>query len=265
MSQQPDFSILDRPEILQFIFHPRKESGRPIPPFAENLTIDTEDGHQVGARCYLTDPAMPHVLFFHGNGEIAEDYDDIGPVYVNFGLNFMVADFRGYGRSTGNPTIAAMFSDAHAVLDYFTEWMRQNQRTGPLWIMGRSLGSAPAIELAAARPDQIAGLVIESGFAHTHDLLMRLGINPEWIGLSNRAVFSNAEKLSCFAGPTLIIHGEYDQIIPLSHARDLHDRSPAARKKLHIIPNADHNSLMMVGGRTYFEIIRDFILHSDME
>ena len=40
---------------------------------------------------------------------------------------------------------------------------------------------------------------------------------------------------------------------------------PAARKELHIIPNADHNSLMMVGGRTYFEIIRDFILHSDME
>ncbi|MEZ4577270.1 MAG: hypothetical protein R2875_04450 [Desulfobacterales bacterium] len=158
-----------------------------------------------------------------------------------------------------------MFSDAHAVLDYFTEWMRQNQRTGPLWIMGRSLGNAPASWAPQRSSGRIAGLVIESGFAHTHDLLMRLGINPEWIGLSNRAVFQRRKTLR-FAGPTLIIHGEYDQIIPLSHARDLHDRSPAARKKtLHIIPNADHNSLMMVGGRTYFEIIRDCSLHSDTE
>lgn len=261
--QQPDVSALDRPEILQFIFHPRTESGRPVPAYAETMNIDTEDGHRIGARLYLSNSQAPHLLFFHGNGEIAEDYDDIGPVYMNFGLNFMVADFRGYGRSTGNPTISAMFSDAHAVFHHFTNWMKQNHRTGPLWIMGRSLGSASAIALAAAYPKQVRGLIVESGFAHTADLFKRLGIRTEHSGIREAALFSNAEQIARYPGPTLILHGEQDQIIPVFHARDLHDRAPARQKQLHIISGADHNTLMLVAGRNYFEIIQKFILDAN--
>ena len=259
MSQQPDYSALDRPEILNFLFHPRKESGRAVPDFAVNREIETENGIHIGTRLYLTDPEKPHILFFHGNGEIAEDYDEIGDVYLNFGLNFIVADYRGYGRSSGEPGIASMFSDAHSVFRHFADWLSQKRRTGPLWIMGRSLGSASAIEVAASYPEQISGLVIESGFARTKELLQRLGIDPDRLGVTDSQIFSNAAKLSRFAGPTLIIHGEYDQIIPVHHGKELFDRSPATAKKLHIIENADHNTLMMVGGRNYFETIRDFI------
>jgi len=128
-----------------------------------------------------------------------------------------------------------------------------------LWIMGRSLGSASAIELAASYPEKMKGLIIESGFAHTLPLLQRLGINTEILKIEDSQVFSNAEKLSRFAGPTLIIHGQYDQIIPLQHGKDLFSCSPAGRKKMQIINGADHNTLLMIGGRQYFEIIRDFI------
>ena len=259
MIQQPDFSALDRPEIVNLLFHPRKESGRAVPEFALNREIETDDGTRIGARLYLTEPENPHILFFHGNGEIAEDYDDIGKIYINLGLNFIVADYRGYGRSSGLPGIAAMFADAHAVFNHFSGWLVQDQRTGPLWIMGRSLGSAPAIELAACYPKQIDGLVIESGFADTIELLRRLGINTDRFGIENSRVFSNAAKLAGFSGPTLIIHGQYDQVIPLRHGKDLFEQSPATLKKLHIIDGADHNTLMMIGGRDYFLTIQDFI------
>jgi len=263
MYKKADPSVLDRPEILNFLFHPRKESGRTVPAFALNLDIEldtaTDDGIHIGTRLYLTDPDSPHILFFHGNGEIAEDYDDIGSIYMNFGLNFLVVDYRGYGRSNGMPSISSMFSDAHFVLKHFFGWLEQNQRKGPLWLMGRSLGSASAIELAASFSDKINGLIIESGFAHTLPLLQRLGINTDVCGIKDSQVFSNAEKLSRFTGPTLIIHGQYDQIIPLQHGKDLFARSPADRKKIHIINGADHNTLLMIGGREYFNIIKKFI------
>lgn len=265
MSQNEDLSVLDRPEILNFLFHPRKESGRAVPAFALNQDIPlkqdsgVDSSIHIGTRLYLTDPAKPHILFFHGNGEIAEDYDDIGSIYMNFGLNFIVADYRGYGRSNGMPGISTMFSDAHDVLNHFSGWLKENHRNGPLWIMGRSLGSASAIELAASNPDKISGLIIESGFAHTLPLLHRLGINTEMFGIADSQVFSNAKKLSGFAGPTLIIHGQYDQIIPLQHGNDLFTASPAVRKKMHVINGADHNTLLMIGGREYFDIIKNFI------
>ncbi len=259
MFKEADLSVLDRPEILNFLFHPRKESGRPVPDFALNQTIPADDGIHIGARLYLTDPDSPHILFFHGNGEIAEDYDDIGSIYMNFGLNFIVVDYRGYGRSNGMPGISSMFSDAHDTFNHYFGWLSQNQRKGPLWIMGRSLGSASAIELASSYPEKIKGLIIESGFAHTLPLLQRLGINTEILNIVNSQVFSNAAKLARFAGPTLIIHGQYDQIIPLQHGKDLFAQSPANLKKMHIINGADHNTLMMVGGRQYFEAIRNFI------
>lgn len=259
MSKKTDLSVLDHPEILMFLFHPRKESGRRIPPFALNKEIETNDGIHIGTRLYLTDPDKPHILFFHGNGEIAEDYDDIGSIYMSFGLNFLVADYRGYGRSSGSPGVAAMFSDAHAVFNHFSGWLEKYQRNGPLWIMGRSLGSAPAIELAAAYPEKIHGLIIESGFAHTLPLLERLGINLNGLNIKDSEVFSNALTLSLFTGPTLIIHGQFDQIIPLRHGNDLFASSPAQRKKLHVINGADHNTLLMIGGKTYFTVIKDFI------
>jgi hypothetical protein len=263
MSEKEDFSVLDRPEILNFLFHPRKESGRAVPAFALNRDIEVDGeadaGIHIGTRLYLTDPDKPHILFFHGNGEIAEDYDDIGSIYMNFGVNFIVADYRGYGRSNGMPGIATMFSDAHDVLNHFSGWLKQNHRSGPLWIMGRSLGSASAIELAASYPEKTNGLIIESGFAHTLPLLQRLGINMEMFNIQDSQVFSNAKKLSGFVGPTLIIHGQYDQIIPLQHGNDLFSASPAVRKKIHVINGADHNTLLMIGGREYFDVIKDFI------
>ncbi len=259
MPIETDLSVLDQPEVTRILFYPRKESGRTSPGFAENLDILTENGIRIGTRLYLTEPDMPHILFFHGNGEIAEDYDDIGSVYTNFGLNFLVADYRGYGRSSGTPGVAAMFIDARHVIDHFSIWKAQNQRKGPLWVMGRSLGSAPAIALAAEYPDSVNGLIIESGFAQTLPLLQRLGINTAGLNIKDSEVFSNTAALTRYFGPTLIIHGEYDQIIPLHHGQELFETSPAIRKELHIVKNADHNSLLMFAGKTYFEIIRDFI------
>lgn len=152
-----------------------------------------------------------------------------------------------------------MFSDARRTAEFIFRWKEEARRTGPLWVMGRSLGSAPAIDLAAAFPKKCQGLIIESGFSDTLSLLHRLGLDIKDLEGGNARIFSNADTLARYAGPTLILHGEFDQIIPVSHAHHLYQRSPAPRKNLRIIENADHNSILMVAGQSYFENIRDFI------
>lgn len=252
-------AFLDQPEILRFLFHPRSAPGRSSDGPAREITINTTDNVVIGCRLHLAGKESPNILFFHGNGEIAHDYDTLGPVYNEAGLNFIVADYRGYGISTGNPTISAMFSDAYTVFDYIGNMLEDEGYTGPAWVMGRSLGSAPAIALAAGLPNRVAGLIIESGFAGVRDLLERLDILSENMAVNDNMFFSNAEHLKTYNGPVLIIHAEKDDIIPLTHGRQLHAAAAGSRKTLRIINNADHNNILSVAGMTYFEYINGFV------
>ena len=140
-----DYTALDRPDVLMVLFHPRKTpraasgGGR-----SQEILIPVEDDIHVGARFHMAHPKGPSILFFHGNGEIVSDYDDIGPMFNRLGINFMAADYRGYGASNGSPTVSAMMADCHPILDFTEKWKTENGFAGPLLVMGRSLGSASA-------------------------------------------------------------------------------------------------------------------------
>jgi len=173
-----DYSKLDQPEVVQTIFHPRQETGfTPSLQNAVDVDIPVDDGIQVHARFHVGSKEDPNILFFHGNGEIVSDYDEMGPYYNKHGMNFLAVDYRGYGRSTGSPTVSSVLCDAHIVFDTAKEWLTEAEHTGPLLIMGRSLGSAGAIELASSHSDDIAGVIIESGFATALPLLLTLVVD----------------------------------------------------------------------------------------
>jgi pimeloyl-ACP methyl ester carboxylesterase len=125
--------------------------------------------------------------------------------------------------------------------------------------MGRSLGSAAAIELAASYPDDIAGLIIESGFATTLPLLIKLGVDFATMGITEDDGFRNVRKISTFTKPTLIIHGQFDEIIPVNAAAILQAESPARLKELQVVPGASHNTIIAQAGEMYFSVIKQFI------
>ena len=147
-----NYSKLDHPDLLSYIFHPRRELYDNTPVGMDSHKIRVGEGISIHCRFYLCNQAAPHILFFHGNGEIASDYDDIGPVYNRFGLNFLAVDYRGYGGSGGSPTVTSMMNDAHTLFQEVRRWMQVRERTGGLVIMGRSLGSASALEIAYHYP-----------------------------------------------------------------------------------------------------------------
>lgn len=255
-----DLSELDRPDVLRFLFHPRAE-WRPRSPHEKSKDIFIPVDHEVviGARFHMVDTAAPNILFFHGNGEIVSDYDELGSIYNGIGVNFLPVDYRGYGQSSGTPGITAMMRDCHVILDFIIKWLRQNRYSAPLTLMGRSLGSVSAIELAACYPDAFGGLVVESGFAHTGPLLQLLGVDIERIEFKEENGFRNSEKIQKVNRPTLIIHAEHDHIIPFSDARILYDACPSDRKTLLEIPGANHNDIFLRGASAYLSAVMDLI------
>ncbi len=252
------YAKLDQPEVLQVLFHPRKDLDPTPPPGAIDYDIPVEESVQIGARFHMAGLEDPNILFFHGNGEIVSDYDTIGPMYNRHGLSFLALDYRGYGRSEGVPTVAFMMHDAHVAFKEVRGWLKKQNRSGPLVVMGRSLGSACALEVAAAYGDEISGLVIDSGFASTVSLLSCLGVDTQAFGITEAHGFKNLEKIAQFAKPTLIIHGRHDHLIPVMSAELLQVHCAARSKEFRMIPGADHNTLMLHAGDEYFQMIKRF-------
>ena len=128
--------------------------------------------------------------------------------------------------------------------------------------MGRSLGSMAALELASQYQEQMKGLIIESGFPSVVRIMFRLGIPAPIMG-REKVDQECLEKIKKIMLPTLIIHGDQDNLVPLENAKTIYQYLGAREKKLLIIPSATHNDIMIVGFKDYFNAIQQFIETTD--
>jgi alpha-beta hydrolase superfamily lysophospholipase len=247
-------------KIASVIFFPRPDMdfGLEAEGAFDHL-FDVEAGIRLRIRAYLAEPSAPGILFFHGNGETARDYDMAADAYRELPASFLVGEYRGYGPCTGRPSFHTFLQDAHRTLDECRRLLDQHGHTGPLVVMGRSLGSAPAIELASSRGPELAGLIIESGFARAIPLLELVGVPASSLGLTEEYGPRNLEKMKKASLPTLIMHAENDQIIPFEDAELLREASPDADKLFFPVPLAGHNDIQIRAGAAYFDQIRNLL------
>ena len=257
MAKRPDFSVLDDAQLHQFVFFPRPD-WTPVPQGASDHYVPVDGDVSVFGRFYLVKRETKNILYFHGNGEVACDYDWIAPLYNEIGINLFVADFRGYGISGGHPTFANTITDAHRIFEYFSNMRSKNNYTGAVYIMGRSLGSQSAIELAASYGSRIKGLILESGFLQNRRLIQSLGL-PLEISNLDRFEAECIEQVRSITSPALIIHGELDDLIPHIESETIYDHIGSRDKKLVTIHGAGHNDIMVMGMDRYFKTIKDFI------
>ncbi|HAG85235.1 MAG TPA: alpha/beta hydrolase [Cyanobacteria bacterium UBA12227] len=252
--------ILDQPDVLQALFHPRQEDRfDPIDPRTRRVAVEVESTISVRGRLYPAAFDSPAILFFHGNGEIAADYDYIAKFFTQLGITLLVIDYRGYGASDGTPTASTLLQDAVTVFKALGGIFTSNQlNPKQVYVMGRSLGSAAAIEVALYAGNSIAGLIIDSGFAQTFELLACLGVEVKGVDEERDGV-GNLLKMGRITTPTLIIHGQDDVLIPVKHAQDLYHCCAAQNKQLVVIANVGHNTVMMFGREQYFLAIKKFV------
>ena len=242
--------------LSSFLFHPRK-SYQDMD--EKDIQINVGECVHLGSRFHLVSKSAPTILFFHGNGEIGPEYDDIARMYNQKNINFIIADFRGYGFSTGVPDVENSKSDAHIVLDYVLKYLKEKNYSGPLILMGRSLGSVSVLELAKRYPQDFLGLIIESGFADEGPLFTLIGTTPDSVGFKKEDGFLNGEKIKNYTGPLLVIHAKQDHIVPFSQGEILHDTCPSKNKIFFPIPNANHNNIVEIDPKRYFEEVEKFI------
>ena len=253
------YTQLDQQSVLKYLFHPRQEALLAKPADSYNITITVDDNVSLGCRFFLKSVDAPTLLYFHGNGETVNDYSHIAKLYAEFGINLFVATYRGYGWSTGTPTVTAMVKDCEIISQEFTKTLDTMSITGPALVMGRSLGCISAIELCYDSPEKFKGLIIESGFADTLPLLSQIGVDIDAHHLSEAEGFGNLDKITQIKLPTLILHGASDELISIAQAEKLQAFSGARSKKFFVIPGANHNEMISCGGEHYFSTIKTFI------
>ncbi|NDJ62214.1 MAG: alpha/beta hydrolase [Chloroflexi bacterium] len=249
---------LDDPRILAGLFYPRSaRANENLPPGARDGTVTIAADVVIGYRWFPLKPEAPVILFFHGNGEVAADYSTVAPLYHNIGVSLLVVDYRGYGWSTGFPLVSALLTDAEKIAAALPQILGDAPADKPVYVMGRSLGSAPAIHLAYTYPERFRGLIIDSGFAETPSLFKRLGIDTTGLNIDESPI-GNARKIASIDLPLLIIHGERDLLLPLSNAQQLFDAAPSTQKRLLVIRGAGHNNLLVYGSGDYFLALAGF-------
>lgn len=192
----------------------------------EPLWITADDGSRVEAWFVPgagTAPGTPGplVLFFHGNGELIDTNLDTAALYTPWGVSVLLAEYRGYGRSQGDPSQAAIVAD----MVRFHDLMATRPDVDPTRIVfhGRSLGGGVAGALAAERPP--AALILESTFTSLAALARSRGLLEPLC----RHPFRTDRVLPGLGKPVLILHGADDELIPPAHARQLHATSSGKR------------------------------------
>ena len=193
------------------------------------------------------------LLYLHGNaGNITNRLEPLLRLRT-LPAGILIVDYRGYGRSQGKPSEAGLYLDADAAYRYLTETKHAPPQR--LILLGESLGTAVAVELATRHP--VAGLILEAPFPSARDVARR-SVPLPFAGFLIRTKFDSTARIASVNAPILMVHGERDSTIPIDLGRKLF---AAARepKFFYALSQADHNDISLVGGEAYSNRIREFL------
>lgn len=225
------------------IFLPQPSSYKDSP---EILKLRSANGNVISAL-YLANPSARFTLLVsHGNAEDLGDDRYWLEDLRRGGFNVLAYDYQGYGTSQGKPSERGSYQDEDAAYDHLTASLK----TAPdrIIVLGRSIGSGPAVHLAARRP--VAGLILQSPFVSAFRVLTHIPLIPF-------DKFPNYKEIGHVHCPVLIMHGSNDSVIGPWHGEKLFALANQP-KRFFLVQGADHNDLDMVAGSSYLKNIQAF-------
>ena len=204
------------------------------------------------------------MIYFHGNrGNIGSTLNlkRIAAFYRVWGGSFLIADYRGFGRSVlGPPSEAKLYEDLDAI------WVYVTQTTGitpkNIAVYGHSLGGAAAVEFARRHPS-IAALIVDGSFTSIYDVAKE---NPNFRPFPLDRIlkhrFESIVKVSALSMPKLFIHGTADDVVPSFMSEKLY-AAAADPKELCLLPEVAHEDVLELAGDQFLRTLSQFLDHAD--
>jgi fermentation-respiration switch protein FrsA (DUF1100 family) len=218
----------------------------------EDAWLSTDDGERLHGWLVRQPQARATLLFCHGNaGNIGHRLDSI-EIFAELGLDVLIFDYRGYGRSSGTPSEQGSYRDADAAW----RWLIRERGIAPASIVlfGRSLGAAVAVELATRV--RAAGLIVESAFTSVPDRGSELyPLLP--VRLLSRFHYDNRARIAGVGMPLLVVHSRQDEIIPFQHGQVLYATAREPKRLLEL--SGGHNDGFLVSRERYRQGLDTFL------
>jgi fermentation-respiration switch protein FrsA (DUF1100 family) len=214
---------------------------------AEVLKLISANGKKISALYLPNASAKFTLLVSHGNAEDLGDDRDWLEGLRHAGFSVFAYDYQGYGTSEGQASESASYEDEDAAYGYLVA----DLRTAPdrIIIFGRSVGSGPAVHIAARKP--AAGLILQSPFLSAFRVLTRVPLLPF-------DKFPNHKDIRRIHCPVLMMHGTADSVINFWHGQKLFALANEPKQSFWV-QGAGHNDLDLVAGAEYGKALQKFL------
>ena len=197
---------------------------------------------------------QPTILYFYGNAMCLSHCEQEFSQFRRLGANVAIAEYIGYGLSTGKPSEAGVYATADTAYDYIVK--RPDVDSAQIIPIGWSLGGAAAIHLASTKP--VAGLATFSAFSSMTNMGRHMF---PWLptSLLLKYRFENERKMADVKCPAFLAHGTVDSLVPFAMNAKL---AAAAKAPVTLVPvtGGDHNDIFQTGGPGLMRQLGEFII-----
>ena len=236
----------------------------------EDVYFTTGDNVRLNGWLIKQDSARGTFLYFGGNGFSVwnRSTSDVINLFAGLKMNLMLIDYRGYGRSEGNPTIEGIYEDGKSAYAYLRT--RSDIDSTRIIIYGHSIGTFVASRVGSTSP--VAGVVLEGAISNTKEMSdVALKERAPWylrwlVKISADSVvlsMDNIKQVSSMTKPLLVITGEKDNVAPPEMGRKVYEAASSSNKHFEIIPKGEHKDLYFsnVDGRRdyYIKVLSKYL------
>lgn len=226
--------------VNSLMFQPQRSTYDAMTP--EYVDIGT-NGVKIAAIVYRPKESRKAIIRCHGNAEDAANTLWALKYLTQKGYTVASVDYPGYGLSEGDPDEKGCYRNVHRLYDWLVE--ERNVKPEDIIVDGFSIGTGPAVELAATRP--VGGLILEAAYLSAPRIVTKVRILPI-------DPFPNLTRIKDVKCPIVFLHGTDDSIVPYAHGKELYDLAPEPKRFISV-DGADHNDLIGVYGiDEYFKL-----------
>jgi hypothetical protein len=193
------------------------------------------------------------LLFVQGNAGNISYRVDIAARFYAEGFSVFLFDYRGYGKSKGEPTEIGTYRDVKGALKYIRE--KIGVPLSKIVPVGESLGGAIVVELCTHY--DFRAIVLISTATSFSEVMFYLYSGHDFQKKFDD-IYNSSAKISKIHSPIMIVHGDHDELVPFKQGKELF-RKANSPKIFYRVRGAGHNDIYEVGGKELFRRIRQFV------